>query len=166
MNRKQKSKIKVAIVCSPGGHLTQALSVLAAFDKCDSFLILQKFPYVSEEKFDGINKVYFLKNYFNYSMWVGYIISVLVSFFSIFTIFYKERPHIVFSTGAEIGLPAFFLAKLIFGAKTIFLESITRTHTPSRAAKALYPLSDLFIVQSEKLLKRFGKKTVFAGSLL
>jgi len=79
-------------------------------------------------------------------------------------IFWKEKPEIVISTGSEIALPMFFLAK-VFRKKRVFIESSCRVKELSGTGKIVYPISDVFIVQWPYLLSRY-KRAVYKGNIL
>ena len=58
--------------------------------------------------------------------------------------------------GAGIAPPFFLIAKLL-GIKTIFLETFIFILKPTLSGKLLYPITDYFLVQSQKLLKIYPK---------
>ena len=74
------------------------------------------------------------------------------------------RPTVILSTGASIALP-FVIVSKISKSKFVFVESLSRIHTPSLTARLVYPLADLFIVQWPALLSYFPKAHFF-GSVL
>jgi len=77
----------------------------------------------------------------------------------------REKPRLIVSTGSEIAIPAFYLAKLL-RIKTIFIESWTRVIRPTGTGRIVYPVSDLFLVQWEALLAKYGKKARYEGGVL
>jgi UDP-N-acetylglucosamine:LPS N-acetylglucosamine transferase len=87
------------------------------------------------------------------------------AFMSTVIILLREKPKLIVSTGSEIAIPAFYLAKL-FGAKTIFIESVTRVIQPTGTGKIVYPVADVFLVQWERLLSKYGKKARYEGAIL
>ncbi len=165
MPNKNKNKItKIAIVCSPGGHLEQALFVLDAFKNCEVFIVTYNFPTMKNFEYPGVNRVYYIK-YFGDSI-AEVFLTLFVSCFSYLKMFLKEKPQIIFSTGSEIAIPAFYIGKLFFGIKLIYLETMVRTDCPTVTAKYLYWISDLFLVQWESLLSKFGEKAKYVGRIL
>jgi UDP-N-acetylglucosamine:LPS N-acetylglucosamine transferase len=160
MNR----RVKVGVICSSGGHLEQALRVLRAFEECDVFLITYKTPTLKDFEHPDFQKVYRLR-YFGDSG-IRVFVTLLFSCFTYICIFSKERPEVIFSTGSEIAIPAFYIGKIIFGLKLIYLETILRIRYPTVTARALYWVSDLFLVQWESLLPKFGSKAKYAGRIL
>ena len=76
-----------------------------------------------------------------------------------------EQPRLIVSTGSEIAIPAFYLAKLL-RIKTIFIESWTRVDRPTGTGKIVYLVSDVFLVQWERLLAKYGSKARYEGAIL
>lgn len=144
--------------------MTQVLSVLKAFKGQNVFLITNKFPTVEGFTHKDIERIYYLK-FFGFGFFKT-IMSCLYNSLLCIKIFIREKPSIIFSTGSDITIPVFYLGKYLFRCKLIYLESLTRVHTPSLNARAVYRISDLFLVQWESLLLKFGDKAKFAGRIL
>jgi beta-1,4-N-acetylglucosaminyltransferase len=85
--------------------------------------------------------------------------------FTIAGILLKEKPNIMVSTGSEIAIPAFYLAKL-FRIRTIFIESWCRVKVPSGTGKLVYAVSDVFLVQWQQMLNAYGPKAEFMGAVI
>ncbi len=149
--------MKVCIPTAPGGHLTEVLAVLEAFDKDDIVIIApdtvrtRNLPY----------RVRFVPQ------WKGrfWPVQFALAAMRIAWITFREHPDIVFSTGGEIAVPAFLVGRLR-GARTIFLESVTRIRLPTTTGRMVYRLCDLFLVQHPELKNSYGKKARYAGSIL
>lgn len=156
--------MKIGIVCSAGGHLVQSLICLDAFKNHDIFLVTYNSPTLVNFQNGNISLIYFIK-YLGDNLCEVFL-ALFIALFTFIKIFLKERPDVIFSTGSEIALPAFLVAKFLFRAKLIYLESLTRVSAPSLTGKILYYVSDLFLVQSELLLEKFGRRAKFKGSLL
>lgn len=147
--------MKIALVCSHGGHLTEVLYLMDAFKGHEVFFITydnirtRNLPY----------KRYLLQN-------IGTNpIRMLGAFFKIGKILAKEKPKVVISTGSEIAIPAFIIAKFLC-IKTIFIESWCRIRTKSGTGRIVYHLSDLFLVQWPQLLELYGKKAKYVGAVV
>ena len=87
------------------------------------------------------------------------------AFLAMLRILLREKPKLIVSTGAEIAIPAFYLARIL-RIKTIFIESWTRVDRPTGTGKIVYPVSDVFLVQWERLLSKYGKKAKYEGAIL
>ncbi len=157
---------RIGLVCSSGGHLTEALSLLDAFEGHDLFLIVHNFPSLKAVQLNGIRRVYKLPILFGYSSWPGVFLTIFVNFFQLIRIIWLERPSVLFSTGAEIAVPAFYIGKFFFGTRLIFLESLARVKDLSFTGKLLYPIADLFLVQWPELLTKKRNKVNYQGRLI
>lgn len=147
--------MKIALVCSHGGHLTEILYLSEAFDGHDTFFITYDNFRTKELDY----RKYLIKN-------IGTSpLRMSKSFIEIFGILWNEKPDIIISTGSEIAIPAFFVAKFL-GIKTVFIESWCRVKTRSATGKIVYPLSDEFLVQWPELLKLYGKKAKYKGAVI
>lgn len=73
------------------------------------------------------------------------------------------RPDAILSTGAALAVPFFLVGKL-FGARLVYVESLTRIDGPSLTGRLVYPLADAYFVQWPQAARR--KRARYAGSLL
>ena len=150
--------MKICLVCSHGGHFEEMKCIEKAFKDYEYFYVTFK----SKSNNDWEN---------------SYLLEPKISkitgkherfriFYHAFRIFVKENPDVVVTTGGgEIAVPFSYVGKL-FGAKIIFLETLTRINTKSAAGKYIYPISDLFLVQWESLLSQYGDKAKYWGRIL
>jgi UDP-N-acetylglucosamine:LPS N-acetylglucosamine transferase len=75
----------------------------------------------------------------------------------------RTRPHAVLSTGAALAVPFFIVGKL-YGARLVYVESLTRVHDVSLSGRLAYPISNAFFVQWPEARRRSNMR--FAGRLL
>jgi len=147
--------MKICVACSAGGHLTEISQIKESYEKYDHFYI----TFRRENSIDLTKKerVYFVED-------PGRSIRNLIKcIFQSFKILWNERPKAIMSTGAGVAVPACFIGKIIFKSKIIFIESFCRIYRPSLTGRAIYSISNLFFVQWEELLKKYGDKAVFKG---
>jgi len=147
--------MKICLVCSHGGHLSELLQLKEAFEGHETFLI----TYDSPRTRALMERKYLLRNIGTNSLVMAQ------AFLSTLRILLKERPRLIVSTGSEIAIPAFYLAKVL-RIKTIFIESWTRVDRPTGTGKIVYPVSDVFLVQWERLLSKYGKKARYEGAII
>jgi UDP-N-acetylglucosamine:LPS N-acetylglucosamine transferase len=147
--------MKIALVCNMGGHLTEMLFLIEAFENHDVIFITYKDPRIEQLKY----RKYLMEN-IGTNMW-----KMIKMFFKTFKILRKERPDLIVSTGSEIAIPSFILARLM-SIKTIYIESWCRVKTKSGTGKILYHFSNVFLVQWPNLLKKYGKKAIYEGGVL
>lgn len=159
--------MKICLVCSHGGHLTEMLQLLDAFKDHEVFLITH------DEKFTRVLKdVYSIKIYLIRDLLVKsdkltlfrILIHLLIIFLEEIKIFIKEKPDVIVSTGSEIAIPISYLAKIL-GKKVIFIESLCRVYDLSGTGKLVYPIADLFLVQWNYLTEKY-KKARYEGKVI
>lgn len=147
--------MKIAIVCSHGGHLTQMLYLMDAFKGNDIIFI----TYDSKRTRELNYTKYLVKN-------IGYNpLKMFIAAMTFLKVFLKYRPDLIVSNGSEIGIPALYIGKLL-AAKIIFIESWARVNNPSLTGRIVYPVADHFLVQWPQLLSKYGKKAVYEGAII
>ena len=147
--------MKIALVCSAGGHLTEMLLLIEAFEGYDIFFITYTNPRANEFKY----RKYLIDD-------IGTNIRKMINaFFQTFKILIKEKPDLIVSTGSEISIPAIILARFM-RIKTIYIESWCRVKTKSGAGRILYHFSNYFLVQWPELVKKYGKKARYEGAVI
>lgn len=147
--------MKIALVCAPGGHLTEMFLLMEAFEGHDLFFITHK-----NSRSEQLEYRKYLLQDIGTNVW-----RMIKTFFKTFNILKKEKPDLIISTGPEIAIPSFTIAKLI-GIKTIYIESWCRVKTRSGTGRLLYYISDIFLVQWPDLLRQYGKKASFKGAVI
>lgn len=150
--------LKVCFINDLGGHTTEALQVIDAFNDYSKFFIV---PHKEVDRSMAID----LPNVYMIREKKKVIPIPTVPFAELFKILLKERPDVIISTGSVIAIPAFLIGKII-GAKLIFLESAAQVLTPSRTGKIVYWFANMFFVQWKSLLKSYGKKARYVGGLI
>lgn len=146
--------MKICLVCSHGGHLSETLHLMEAFEGHETFFVTYDSPRTRE-----LERKYLMKNIGTNPLLMAR------AFFSTLRILRKEKPELIVSTGSEIAIPAFYLAKVL-RIRTIFIESWTRVIQPTGTGRIVYPVSDVFLVQWERLLTRYGKKARYEGAII
>ena len=147
-------RIKIALVCSHGGHLTEMLQLQDAFAGHDTFYFCydaettRALPNAYRVPNMARNPVEFLKN-------LGRVARI----------FRKERPDLIVSTGAEIALPVLFVGKL-FRAPMVYIECGAQVAHPSFTGRIMYWLADEFYVQWRELAAAYGPRAKYRGSLI
>lgn len=137
--------MRILIVCSSGGHLTQALALRSWWGNHErSWVTLPTEDARSRLADERMVEAHYptVRNVPNLIRNFGLARHVLAA----------ERPDLVFSTGAAIALP-FFLQAGHFGARTAFLEPVDRIASPSLSGLLVYPFADKILVQWPQLTK-------------
>lgn len=135
--------MRVLIVCSSGGHLTQALALRESWSGHECRWVTSPTPdarvrlageQVTESFYPTVRNIpNLLRN-------ARLARRVLAEF----------RPDVILSTGAAIALPFFVLARH-YRARTVFLEPVDRITSASLTGRLVYPFTDQFLVQWESM---------------
>ena len=149
--------MKLALVCSHGGHLTQIKMLAPALEGHERFLVTYRCA--RTETMAARERVYLLTN-IGTNPW-----RMALAFFQALKILLRERPDVVISTGAEIAIPFSWVGKLL-GAQVVYIETWSRIRTRSGTGPLVYPVADLFLVQSPEVLRFYGPKACYEGSLV
>jgi beta-1,4-N-acetylglucosaminyltransferase len=147
--------MKVCIVSSCGGHLTEVRKFLPAYDKYDYFYVLNDqviLPNDMEERTSFIVHSERDLRFFT-NLWEAIVIMR------------KERPDVLLSTGAGPIVPFAIVGRLFFGAKVVYVETITRINRPSLTGRIMYRLANHFYYQWQEL-GVFFPKGIYGGPLL
>jgi UDP-N-acetylglucosamine:LPS N-acetylglucosamine transferase len=150
-----KKTKKIGLICSAGGHYTEMLQLWEAFEGYSYFIITYK-----EKAVSGQKNTYYLENIARGPL------AFLMGAVRILIILLKEKPDILFSTGSEIAIFPFYFGKFFFRTKLIYLECSAQVYRPSLTGRCVYPITDLFLVQWEPLLKQYGSKAKYVGGLI
>lgn len=149
--------MRICFVASHGGHLTELLEISDAF--LGHELIFATYHHKRNNEIRALGKAHFIPN-------IGANVFRMIRAFPwALWVLLKERPQIIVSTGAEILIPFLFFARLLH-VHVIYLEGLARVNSRSFTGKFAYPTANLFLVQSEELVKEYGPKAKYWGSVI
>ena len=148
--------MKICLVGSSGGHLTQLFMLKPFWEDKDRFwVIFDKEDARSLLQNERVYPAYYPSN--------RSVKALLINTYRAIKILRAERPDLIISTGAAPAIPFFWIGKL-FGAKTAYIEVFDRIDKPTISGKMCYPVSDAFIVQWEEM-KQVYPKAINLGSI-
>lgn len=145
---------KICLSCSHGGHLTEMFKLAPAFHDIDTFY----FCYDADTT-RRLERAYLVPNMARNP------IEFLKNLWRVHTIFRRERPNLIISTGAEIAIPVALIGKLM-GVPIIYIECGAQVYTPSTTGRVMYWLANKFYVQWPELLDVYGPRAHYQGSLI
>jgi beta-1,4-N-acetylglucosaminyltransferase len=148
--------VKLALVCSSGGHLTQLHQLKPFWQKHDRFWVTFKLP--DSESLLADEDV----------EWAHYpttrnLPNTLRNLVLAVRLLMRRRPDVVISDGAGVAFPFFLVARLL-RIRTVYLEVYDRIDSPTLTGRLCRPLSNLFLVQWEEQ-KRFYPDAIVIGRL-
>ncbi len=139
--------LKVCLVASAGGHLSQLLKIADAWSgHAVCWITTTEVVRASLGDEGNVHVVGECNR--------QHPLRVLAVFLRCMRILRKERPDVVVSTGAAPGCMVAVLGHL-GGAKVIWLDSITNVHRLSLSGRLVRPFADLFLVQWPQLARRY-----------
>ena len=148
---------RALLVCSPGGHLSQMLSLEPAWRGLETKWVTlpgADVDYLLEDE-----DVVLGKGPTNRS-----IKNLIRNFWVAWRTVRDYKPDVILSTGAALAVP-FFLVGRLHGRRCVYVESFTRVNGLSASGRMVYPLAHKFFVQWPSLTKRF-RKAVHVGSVV
>lgn len=142
-----KSPLRLALVGSSGGHLTQ-LTVLREFwSRYDRFWVTFDTP-------DARSRLAAERKYWCHHPTNRNLPNLVRNTILAWRVLRSERPTHVLSTGAAVAVPFFWLGRL-FGARTIYLEVFDRIDSPTVSGRLVRPVTDHFLVQWPEQLRLY-----------
>lgn len=147
--------MKVCIVSSCGGHLTEARELASAYSGHPHFFVLNDQALLPA---DMIGKTYFIAH--SERDW-----KFLLNLAEAFAILWRERPQVILSTGAGPAVPFALIGRYLFGSRIIYVETITSVVRPSLTGRIMYHLANDFFYQWQPLARYFPNGR-YAGTLL
>lgn len=146
---------KICLVGSSGGHLTQLHLLKKVWESQDRF-------WVTFNKEDANSLLIDEKVYHCHFPTNRSIKNLIKNTFLAISVLRKEKPDVIISTGAAVAVPFFYVGKL-FGVKTIYIEVFDRINKQTLTGKLVYPVTDVFVVQHEKMKQVYQKAKNFGS---
>jgi UDP-N-acetylglucosamine:LPS N-acetylglucosamine transferase len=139
--------MKVGIVSSCGGHLTEVRTLMPASARYRYFYVLNDKAILSADMAD---RTYFIAH--SERDWRFFL-----NLWEAFRILWRERPHVILSTGAGPAVPFALVGRFLFGCRIVFVETITRIQAPSMTGRIMYRLAHDFFYQWDSLARYFPR---------
>ena len=152
----QIKRQKILAIASPGGHWIQLNKICKPLE--NQFDVVYITP---GAQYSTKNKNQRVLNITDAS--ADSKLKLIPLVFQLVTIFIKERPTAIISTGAAPGAIAILLAKVL-PIKTVWVDSIANVAKLSRSGKIIKNIADKVITQWEPLSD--GHKITYQGSIL
>lgn len=141
--------MKILIVSSVGGHLTEIMQLAPLFLGHEVVLVVNDQTTLPDFPFARVYRIVHAER----------DIRVLYNFLESACILREEDPDIVLSAGAGPAVPLAVVARMGTRARIIFIESAAAMMKPSLTGRLMYPLVHHFFYQWSALAKHFPKAT-------
>jgi len=145
---KNKKKLRVCLVASAGGHLSQLLRLADTWKGYEAVYVTT--TEVMQNKLSKYGKVYIVGECNR-----QHPLRVIKVLLWCIRAVLKERPDVLISTGAAVGCIMCFFGKLL-GAKVAWIDSITNVERISLSGRMVRHIADLFLVQWSELAEQYS----------
>lgn len=145
--------MKICIVSSCGGHLTEVRALKPVYEQYDHFYVLNDRVILPK---DMEGTTYFIRH--SERDWV-----CVLNLWEAWRILRKEKPGLILSTGAGPAVPFALVGKLL-RIPVIFVEISAQVTEPSLTGRLIYYLANRFFYQW-KTLERYFPKATYGGML-
>jgi beta-1,4-N-acetylglucosaminyltransferase len=144
-----RSDMKICIVSSCGGHLTEVRQLAETYAGFDHFYVLNDTVELPD---DMRGRTYFIRH--SERDWL-----FMVNLWEAVRILMHERPDVILSTGAGPVVPFALVGRLFFRTRVLFIETATRISQPSMTGRIMYRLAHKFYYQWRPLASHFPRGT-------
>ncbi len=150
-------EIDVLLVCSPGGHLLQLVALQDSWRDLDRLWVTLDAP-DARSLLAGERVVY------AYGPTNRSLRSLLRNLLLARRLMPRLRPAVVLTTGAGVAVPFAWLGRL-YGAKVVYIESLTRIDSVSLSCRMIRPVADRLYAQWPELLELLPRAR-YVGSVV
>jgi UDP-N-acetylglucosamine:LPS N-acetylglucosamine transferase len=153
----QQSHVDLLLVCSPGGHLLQLVSLRDAWSS-------HRRAWVTLDKSDARSLLEGERVVYAHGPTNRSVANLLRNLGLAWTVVRRLRPRVVLTTGAGVAVPFAWVARAL-GARVVYVESVTRIDEASLSCRLIRPVADRVYVQWPELAARLPGAR-YAGNLI
>ncbi|NPV10185.1 MAG: hypothetical protein HPY57_00120 [Ignavibacteria bacterium] len=149
-----RGKIKLALICTRGGHFEQLRNLDELYSKYNHFWITNKSSQTeSSLKFEDkyyIREAHYKKPW----QYISHIPKII-------KIFLKERPTTILSTGSGVTCLVPFLLSIIFRIRFIYIDTFSYVKSLTKFGRFVYKLRGIVLVQWKK--EKLFPRSIYCG---
>ena len=131
--------MKVLLVCSSGGHLSQLMCLQSWWQE-------QETCWVTFQTEDAVSKLEGEDVVWAHHPTTRNVPNLIRNTRLAWQVMSRFHPDVVITTGAGVAVPFFWLRKF-FGAQSVYLEVFDRIDSRTLTGRLCAPVTDLFLVQ-------------------
>ncbi len=149
--------MRVLLVCSAGGHLTQLYRLRPWWQQHERSWVTFSGAH-AESLLQGEKVVT------AFSPTTRNVPNAIRNLRLAVTVLRAERPDVVLSDGAGVAFPFFLVARAL-GVRTVYLEVYDRILRPTLTGRLCYPFADLFLLQWPEQAHSYPRGQLIGGLL-
>jgi len=149
--------VKVLLVCSSGGHLTQLHRLRPWWERHDR-------TWVTFDKADAVSLLRGEDVRWAHHPTTRNLPNLVRNLWLALRLLVRSRPEVIVSSGAGVALPFFVLGRLL-GCRTVYIEVFDRVDSATLTGRLCSPFTDLFLLQWEEQKKMYPRGVIL-GPLL
>jgi beta-1,4-N-acetylglucosaminyltransferase len=140
-------RLRICIVSSVGGHLTEVMHLAPILRDHEVVLVLNDAAPLPDFPFARVYRIVHAER----------DPKVVYNFFESAQILLHEDPDIVLSTGAGPAVPFALLARLLTRSRIIFIESAAAVSRATLTGRLMYPITHRFFYQWDGVARFFPR---------
>ena len=156
---KKNTKLRICIIASSGGHLTQLLSLKESWQNYSAYYVSTSLS-AAKNTLEKYGKCYIVTDCGR-----NKIFHLFYAVFQCFAILLKEKTDVIISGGSGPGCLMSIIGKTIFHKKVIWLDSIANVKRMSLSGRIARPFTDICFCQWEELAKKY-KGVTYLGAVI
>ena len=157
MSKHVSAPTDVLLVCSAGGHLFQLVLI------ADAWRDLSR-AWVTLDREDSRSLLIGETVFYGHWPTTRNALNLVRNLRLAFRLVRRLRPRAIVTTGAGIAVPFAWVGR-IFGAKVVYVESLTRIEAPSLSCRLVSSVADRVYVQWPELTRTLPRSR-YAGNVL
>ena len=154
---KSLGRTELLLACSSGGHLMQLLALRPAYEELERVWVT--FDKSDVRSLLGDERVVYAYGPTNRS-----IKNLVRNLVLAWRVIGRVRPRVILSTGAGVAVPFAWIGRL-YGARVVFVESLTRIDGPSLSCRMIAPVAERVYVQWPELAETYPR-AVYRGAVV
>lgn len=156
-NPERTTPVDVLLVCSAGGHLLQMSMLAEAWSDLSH-------AWVTLEREDSRSLLSGARVFYAYGPTNRSIPNLLRNIPLAWTLIRRLQPSVIVTTGAGIAVPFGWIGRLL-GTKVVYVESVTRIHSPSLSYRLIRPAVSRVYAQWPELARALPGSR-YAGNVI
>jgi UDP-N-acetylglucosamine:LPS N-acetylglucosamine transferase len=139
--------LRVLVVTSVGGHLTEVMQLAPALRQHRVTLVVNDAAAIPEFPFHAVYRISHAERDWR----------VLYNFAEAARILREELPDVVVSMGAGPAVPFAIVGRYLVGSRILFVETAAAVRKPTLTGRLLYPIADRFFYQWPEMKVHFPR---------